>query len=142
MPDHDAAIPQSAALPYRRKGSELEVLLVTSLTSRRWVLPKGHIDPPLSPRQAAEKEAFEEAGVGGRLSAESIGVYTYTKHNPRGSAAYCVQVFAMEVHTVLDTWPEEQQRNRTWMTPDAAAAAVAEPELADLIRGFAETRSA
>jgi 8-oxo-dGTP pyrophosphatase MutT (NUDIX family) len=58
---------QYAALPYRARGkSELEVMLVTSRGSRRWIIPKGWPKRGIPAHDTAAKEAFEEAGVIGR----------------------------------------------------------------------------
>ncbi|MAW54435.1 MAG: NUDIX hydrolase [Rhodospirillaceae bacterium] len=128
--------PQSAVIPYRRRRKNFEVLLVTSLGSGRWVFPKGHIEGDLSARQAAEKEAFEEAGVGGRLSPNRIGYYCYRKKNEKNTRTYQVEVFAMNVTDVLESWPEEHTRQREWMSPENAADAIAEDDLRILIRHF------
>ncbi|MGB0554601.1 MAG: NUDIX hydrolase [Alphaproteobacteria bacterium] len=110
--------------------------MVTSLGSGRWVFPKGHIEGDLSARQSAEKEAFEEAGVGGRLSPNRIGYYRYRKEHDKNTRTYQVEVFAMNVTDVLESWPEEQIRQREWMSPENAADAVAEYDLRILIRHF------
>ena len=141
MAFQEAPIPQSAILPFRMRRKSLQVLLVTSLTSRRWVLPKGHIDEPLTPRQSAEKEAFEEAGVSGKIAKKSIGAYTYVKNDVGEGVLYHVEVFPMEVKDELDTWPEDIRRTRKWMSPAKAAAAVDEDDLAALIRAFAKAQS-
>jgi 8-oxo-dGTP pyrophosphatase MutT (NUDIX family) len=129
-------IPQSAVIPYRRRRKNTEVLLVTSLGSGRWVFPKGHIEGNLSARQSAEKEAFEEAGVGGRLSPNQIGYYYYCKKHKNNTQTYQVEVFAMKVTDVLESWPEEYTRQREWMSPENAADAVKEDNLRILIRHF------
>ena len=141
MSEPDFLIPQSAALPYRWHRGDLSILLVTSLTSRRWVIPKGHIDTPLTASQSAEKEAFEEAGITGRIATASIGAYNYTKRNAKGETCYRVEVFPLEVLKELEIWPEDLRRQRMWMAPGAAATSVQESELGALIVDFAATHS-
>jgi 8-oxo-dGTP pyrophosphatase MutT (NUDIX family) len=138
MPNKHKHTPQSAVIPYRRRRKNNEVLLVTSLGSGRWVFPKGHIEEGLSARQSAEKEAFEEAGVSGRLSPNRIGYYLYCKNIKENTRSYQVDVFAMSVKLVLESWPEEHKRQREWMSPENAANVVKEDDLRILIRHFFE----
>jgi len=73
---------QVAALCWRqssKRPSELEVLLITSLNSKRWILPKGWAEAGLSPADNAMREAFEEAGVTGKVEAKPVGTYHYLK---------------------------------------------------------------
>src|SRR5579872_3742880 len=94
---------QYAALPYRTtERSELEALLVTSRTTKRWILPKGWPMDGKPPHATAAKEAREEAGLVGRVAEEPIGSYSYAKRLKSGEAIQCeVHVFPMEVN-----WPK------------------------------------
>jgi len=128
---------QIAALPYRRpKAGEPEVLLVTSRETRRWVIPKGWPWSGRPDHLAAAREALEEAGAKGIVSEHSIGTYHYDKVGPNRSRPVRVTVFALEVTALLDEWPEAAQRSRAWFTPAAAADAVDEPELRDILRNL------
>jgi 8-oxo-dGTP pyrophosphatase MutT (NUDIX family) len=60
---------QVAALCWRAHAKGVEILLVTSLNSKRWILPKGWAEPDLSLPESAAREAFEEAGVTGQVEA-------------------------------------------------------------------------
>ncbi len=91
----------------------------------------------LSDAKAAAREAFEEAGIGGKISGEPIGSYEYNKIFGPGFALPCrVMVYSMQVAKILPKWPEKSERKRHWMTLDVAAASVHEPELRDLIEDF------
>ncbi|HXG81230.1 MAG TPA: NUDIX hydrolase [Sphingomicrobium sp.] len=130
---------QAAALPYRNAagpGGAIEILLVTS-SSGRWIIPKGDIDDGMAPHLAAEKEAFEEGGACGRINARPIGEFHARKDLDGDSIQVEVEVFPLHVIEVLDRWPEMDQRDRKWLPRDAAAEAVEEPELRELILGFA-----
>jgi 8-oxo-dGTP pyrophosphatase MutT (NUDIX family) len=130
---------QFAALPWRRRADGgVEVLVITSRETRRWVLPKGWPMKAMTPAEAAAREAYEEAGVIGQTEAEPIGAYPYAKRL-RGGALQTVQVqvFAMEVTAEQRAWPEKDQRDKLWTTRETAADLVEEPELKALIRGFA-----
>ncbi len=127
---------QYAALPYRfAKG--LEILLVTSRDTGRWVLPKGWPMKGKKPHAAAAREAVEEAGVRGRVSKRAVGLYRYGKRLANGAVVDCVvQVFPLAVESQMKRWPEQAQRTARWFSPVEAASAVDEPELQALIAEF------
>ncbi|MEW6125107.1 MAG: NUDIX hydrolase [Pseudomonadota bacterium] len=129
---------QYAALPYRqRQDGEVQVRLITSRETRRWVLPKGWPMKDIAPHKAAAREAFEEAGLIGSTSRTAIGLYTYEKRlSPIRSVTCDVLVFPMKVKRYLKKWPERSQRIGFWFTVESAAAAVQEEELKDLILRF------
>jgi 8-oxo-dGTP pyrophosphatase MutT (NUDIX family) len=130
---------QYAALPYRQSG-ELNILLVTSRETGRWVLPKGWPMKGKKPQTAAAREALEEAGVIGQIAKRPVGAYPYAKRLAGGGSVDCVvDVFPLEVQRQLKRWPEQNERVTQWFTPLEAARAVHEPELAQLIAVFAAT---
>lgn len=114
---------QAAAIPFRCGDAGLEVLLVTSIRSGDWILPKGNVDAGLSPAQAAEMEVREEASVAGVVCSTPIAVYDYEK----GSTRLWVQVFPLRVERVLDNWTESELRRRQWVSLDAAMRLVRRP---------------
>jgi len=125
---------QVGALPVRRTADgTLHVLLVTTLQTQRWIIPKGWPWPGEHDYTAAAEEAREEAGVLGEPKAVSIGSYTYEKRRSSGLVPVRVTVYLLEVREELETWPECERRQRAWFTPSEAAAAVQEPELRDLL---------
>jgi 8-oxo-dGTP pyrophosphatase MutT (NUDIX family) len=127
---------QSAVIPYRRGRSGLEVLLVTSRKGTRWVLPKGVVEPNLSPAASAANEALEEAGVRGAIDEEPLGTYHYRKWG----GTCTVQVFAMEVEEEVADWPEVSTRRRAWLTVDDARRRVDEQSLKQIFDRFIEGR--
>jgi 8-oxo-dGTP pyrophosphatase MutT (NUDIX family) len=128
---------QAAALPWRRGADGVEVLLVTSRETRRWVVPKGWPIRGLKAPQTAAREAFEEAGVEGCV-AKKIGVFHYDKRLPNGRVQKVrVGLYPLKVDSESDAWPEAQQREKIWISPAEAADLVQEPELATLLRSFA-----
>ncbi len=129
---------QVGVLPYRVVDGAVECMLITSRTSRRWIVPKGHIEPGLTPRETARFEAFEEAGLTGAIGRRSIGSYVYTKRDDKGGDICRVRVYPMEVVHEADDFPEAKQRDRAWYGPEEAERAVDQKELGKLIRDFAE----
>lgn len=127
---------QSAVIPYRRGPNGLEVLLVTSHKGKRWVLPKGVVEPDLTPAVSAEKEAMEEAGVRGVIGAEPLGTYQYRKWG----GTCTVQVFAMEVEEEEADWAEASARKRAWLSFDDARRRVDEAGLKQIFDRFIEGR--
>lgn len=130
---------QFAALPMRGSGRALEVMLVTSRDTRRWVLPKGWpkgwAEDHLTASKLAAKEAFEEAGLLGRVSNVPISSYEYQKRLPESESTTCeVTIFPMQVDVELDGWPERDERRRQWFGVRVAAQLVQEPDLADLLK--------
>ncbi len=111
--------------------------MITSRETRRWVIPKGGRMAGKTDAEAAAVEAMEEAGVQGETDSVSIGAFRYAKRLRSGPDQMCVvAVFPLKVLIQLGVWPEAGERERRWMSPQAAADAVHESDLADLIRAF------
>lgn len=128
---------QFAALCYRMRKDRPEILMVTSRGSRRWILPKGWPEHAMTPAAVALREAWEEAGVRGRVTDHCLGLYSYRKYDLGGRALPCLaMVYPVLVDSLADDYPEAGQRRRKWMRRKKAARRVAEPELAQLIRDF------
>ena len=128
-------------MTYRKKGrgpdAQLEILLITSRQTQRWIIPKGNIDFHMSPYAAAAQEALEEAGAVGEIGRQPIGVFRYCKSLRQGSPVMAkVTVFPLEVAKLLDDWQESEWRRRHWFSQAAACDAVQVPELREIIRGF------
>jgi 8-oxo-dGTP pyrophosphatase MutT (NUDIX family) len=131
---------QVAALCWR--GEAPQVLLITSLNTKRWILPKGWPMDGMTLAQSAAREAFEEAGVEGTIGTEPIGNYPYLKEKKDGGAMACsVDVYAMEVTSQAADWLEKGARELAWLPLDQAAAKVAEPGLRLILQDFATSRT-
>lgn len=120
---------QSGVIPYRLSGGVREVMLITSRRRARWIIPKGVVDPGKTPQESAQNEAYEEAGITGEISTAALGHYQYNKWG----GVCTVKVYLMQVERVLDSWPEQEARERRWMTVEAAARNVRELQLKELI---------
>lgn len=133
---------QVAALPVRKGMSgALEVLLVTSRETGRWVIPKGWPSKRLKDRDAAAREARQEAGVVGKVRSRPIGVYRYRKVLPDGTRLVDVTVYLLKVEREKKTWREQSERHRAWFAADVAAMRVREPSLRRLILTLAKRKA-
>jgi 8-oxo-dGTP pyrophosphatase MutT (NUDIX family) len=129
---------QVGALVWRLRKGRMQILLVTSRETKRWVIPKGWPMPHLVHSNAAKQEAFEEAGALGRVQRKPVGTFGYDKLRPDGSAQPCkVLVFALAYEGKAERWPERKERKREWFEAEEAARRVNEPGLKTLIRLFA-----
>jgi len=129
---------QYAALPWRQGKDGVEILMITSRETRRWVIPKGWPMITLAAHDAAAQEAWEEAGVRGEVDAIPVGAFRYRKRMKSGPPQRCrVEVFPLAVSVEEKDWPERRQRSRRWIPALEAARMVEEPELRILIEAFA-----
>lgn len=128
---------QVAALPWRQTDAGIEVMLITSRDTGRWVLPKGWPEGTEEFCEAAAREAGEEAGLSGAVARREAGRYRYAKVLSSGEEVPCeVIVFPLEVDHVAEKWKERRQRKRKWVTPAEAARMINEPDLCKLISAF------
>ncbi len=124
---------QYAALPYVQLDGDIRVCLLTSRETKRWVIPKGWPKPPFAPHEQAAREAKEEGGLVGDISAESIGSYTYRKRLLLAEADCRVAVYPLLVRAQRGRWREQAERQLVWVSVNEAAGMVAEPELGRLL---------
>jgi phosphohistidine phosphatase len=125
---------QSGVIPFRQRENRLEVLLITTRRQKRWITPKGIIEPGLSAVESAAREAWEEAGIRGAIRTGPVVEYRYAKWG----GTCTVQVFLFRVDEVLEKWPEAACRERVWVNPREAAARVREEELQPLLSRLGE----
>jgi 8-oxo-dGTP pyrophosphatase MutT (NUDIX family) len=135
---------QYGALCWRAGKSGAEVLLISSRETGRWVIPKGWPMEGRSAAEAAEKEAWEEAGVKGQIAEAKLGHFTYDKTLRRDTKhewklPCIVDVFPLQVTKLAPEYPEQRQRRRKWFAVDKAARKVAEAELKALLTAFNPT---
>ncbi|TPK89950.1 NUDIX hydrolase [Mesorhizobium sp. B2-4-12] len=128
-------IRQVAAVPFRRNAhGDIEVMLVTSRTTRRFIVPKGWPMKGKSGRKAATIEAQEEAGVLGKTLREPAGSYSYWKRLASHFVRVDVIVYLLEVTEELAHWQEAKRRQRAWLAPADAAMLIDEPDLSTLVK--------
>jgi len=128
---------QYGAVPFRKEKGAIEVLLITSRRSKRWVVPKGWLKD--TPRKTARVEAYEESGVRGKLARHALGAIEYSKSVGVGRAAKVrcrLEVFPLAVTSLKKDWPERRQRTRRWFPLSVASKKCSNPDLGRLILRF------
>ena len=109
---------QAAVIPYRIRKERVEVALVTTSRGKGWIVPKGSVDDGERPRDAAIREADEEAGLRGKVPRKPVGRYQHANRDGR----FRVDVYLMRVTKVREHWLEDARRERRWMPASDAAA--------------------
>ena len=125
---------QSAIIPYSIKDGELQILLITSIRKKKWIIPKGFIEFNLSAFESAKKEAFEEAGVVGTNETIELGSFTIKKYGGLTN----IVVYSMEVEKFKDDYPEKNLRKRKWYSVEEAVETVSIPEVGNMFKKLAE----
>jgi 8-oxo-dGTP pyrophosphatase MutT (NUDIX family) len=124
---------QSGAFAFRRsRNGEIAVLVVKKPHSKNWGIPKGNAEPELSLAENAAKEAFEEAGVKGRIVPHAAGTYRAVKRIYGLKVVIEVYVHLLEVFETAKKWPEMDEREIRWCSPREAAVLLREPLLVEL----------
>jgi len=129
MPTSTTMLRQAGVIPVLNG----RVCVVTSRSGKRWVIPKGCMEPGMTAGEVALQEAWEEAGLVGTLRPEPVGTYLYEK---AGMTCHVI-VFLMNVTDATDDWPEHLVRERNWLTFSQAAARIEDPGLQQMIRDVA-----
>ncbi|WP_131193741.1 NUDIX hydrolase [Lichenihabitans psoromatis] len=127
---------QYGAVPFRfDQDGFLEVMLVTSRDTGRWIVPKGWPIAKLKPRQVAAREAWEEAGLKGRIvGTKALGRFRYMKAIEDEQPIECeLTLFALQVSKQSKSWPERRQRKTEWFGVDAAIALASDPGLRKIL---------
>ena len=109
---------------------------MTARGSGRWLIPKGNIDAGLTPAQAAAKEAYEEAGIRGKITTDTpLGFFTSFKalKSEQEKKPVTVEVYALLVERQLKRWPEHREREICWMSVSDAAKSVKDAGLTQLL---------
>ncbi len=120
-----------AAVCYRVRGDAVEFLLVNT-GKGRWIFPKGSVEPGLTHAQAAALEAFEEAGVHGRMEEASFTSYVRRRRQETRNATEresAVNAHLCEVLRLVP--PQELDRNPTWFSTEEAKGRLQEGRAPD-----------
>jgi 8-oxo-dGTP pyrophosphatase MutT (NUDIX family) len=133
------SLKQVGALPLRKASKNtLEVLLVSSRDTGRWVIPKGWPSKRMTDSAAAAREAKQEAGVTGKIAKQPYGNYRYRKIERENVRLIEVTVYLLWVKKEKKQWKEKAERNRVWLDVQTASRKVREPKLRALISALAD----
>ena len=120
---------QSGVIPYRRNGKGIEILLITTVKKKKWIIPKGYIEFNLTAFESAKKEAYEEAGIIGTNETVELGYF----ENQKSIGVCHTKIFALEVIKELDNYPEKNIRKRKWFDIKEASETVSIPDVSKMI---------
>lgn len=126
-------VEQSCVVPYRMTETGIEFALITSRNTGRWIVPKGTVEPNMTPAASAAKEALEEAGLLGETGPQPLGEYFYSKFG----RVYRVEIYPFLVTRQLDEWDEKSFRKRQWVGTADALSRITETVVQDAIRQLA-----
>ncbi|MEO5322907.1 hypothetical protein PV773_06250 [Mesorhizobium sp. CC13] len=134
----DNLLKEHAALPWRMSGDgTLEVLLLSPRRDGSWRIPAARCSGTRTGIQSADRAAFQDAGVTGRVGSDPLGRYITLRLAPDGSRkAVEVTVHGLHVWGSLVSWPNDVKVTRRWMPPAEAAFAVEDTGLRDLFRSL------
>lgn len=123
---------QSGLLPFRIVRGQVEILLVSARGKEKWGIPRGIVEPGMTPAASAAKECEEEAGAIGKVDTSSLGEYRVEKWG--GTCR--VTVYPMEVTELIENWDESHKRERQWFYAEEAQELLRHQDLAPMIDGL------
>lgn len=128
---------QIAALPfYDNPGGGVDICLVTSRGSGRWIIPKGNPIRGLAPHEVAAREALEEAGLVGHVGKRCIGTFKFNRIRNGRDTICLVDVYALKVERQMQTWTEMHERSVLRCNVKTALSLCSVPNLATLINRY------
>lgn len=130
-------IQQSGVIPYRLTDTGIEIMLITAKSfNQGWIVPKGKLEPDMTPACSAAKEAYEEAGILGDVSHASIGSYCYIKS--RNKLSHQVHLYPLEITKILPeaNWLERKLRQRQLVDSEEALSMICLPQLTEVVQTF------
>ena len=123
---------QSAVIPYLEEKGNTCIVLITTRKKKKWTLPKGIVEPDLTPEESALQEAYEEAGIEGELHG---GIFDTFQYNKWGGTCL-VQVYLMKIVKCHESWPEDYFRSRNTFSPDQAVKVIGSKEMQPVLEKF------
>jgi len=123
---------QSAVIPYLEENGNTCIVLITTRKKKKWTLPKGIVEPDLTPEESAIQEAYEEAGIEGELHG---GIFDTFQYNKWGGTCF-VQVYLMKIAKCHESWPEDHFRSRNTFSPDQAVKVIGRKEMQPVLEKF------
>jgi ADP-ribose pyrophosphatase YjhB (NUDIX family) len=127
-------------IPFDISGERIAIMFVTSQKRGRWILPKGNLKANESHQQGCKREAFEEAGIKGKIL-KNLPL-THMISNSKNGEIYEVAVtyYPMLVSKQYDEWPEQEKRERHWALLDDALRVTDRIDFHNVIKNFTALR--
>jgi 8-oxo-dGTP pyrophosphatase MutT (NUDIX family) len=116
---------QVAAVCFRILTTGIEFLLVRT-RRRRWTFPKGGVQAGLTHAQSAAIEAYEEAGVHGRIEETAFARYALRKVRREHEPGETAEVSAHLCEVLRLGSAQEPNRNPTWFSSAKAKRRLAQ----------------
>jgi 8-oxo-dGTP pyrophosphatase MutT (NUDIX family) len=143
MASYKQEVRQFAALPFHVGPSgDTSIYLVTARGSGRWIIPKGNPIRGLAPHKVAAREAYEEAGLLGRIGRDCIGSFEFDRRRDGAHTVCRVEVYALDVERQVRHWAEARQRTVRRCNLGTALQLLTTPDLSNLIEQFIAGRVA
>ena len=124
-------------IPFAISGDRVAIMFVTSQRRGRWILPKGNLKPDESHKKGCKREAFEEAGVKGRIMSELPMTHVVTKSSDGKLSQVAVTYYPMLVSNQVDEWPEQTKRERHWALLEDAERVTDREDFQQIVKQFA-----
>lgn len=118
---------QIGVFPYLIKGGKLQILLITSSSGNRWIIPKGSQEKGMTPCEVAVMEAVEEGGVLGTLHQD-------LRLRCQMLNGRFLKLYPMKISKLLNSWPEERLRRRRLVSLAAALKLIDDPEIVSAVK--------
>ena len=124
------------AIPFIVEDGDVKLLMVTSLTRGRWVFPKGTLKKGEGKLKGCRREAFEEAGIKGKILSDLPITALIKSKNKLKSDMMVVTYYPMIVTKQTKEWPEKKLRNRQWVPLDEIDQHLRKGDLREVVKTF------
>ncbi|MGB2166809.1 MAG: NUDIX hydrolase [Candidatus Puniceispirillales bacterium] len=124
------------AIPFAVKDDRIAILFITSQQRGRWILPKGNLKMKESHKKGCKREAFEEAGVKGKILKHFPLTILISKLIDRQMDKVAVTYYPLLVTKQYDDWPEASKRQRHWSLLEDAPRVTDREDYLNVIRQF------
>lgn len=132
--DYNYIYNQSGVIPFKYFNGELKILLITSRKKNKWIFPKGIVELEMTEEESAIDEAYEEAGIYGKIVGDKLGSYKVQKWG----GTCTVKMYPFEVEKILESWPESYFRKRKWVSVEEAENLIKKKEVINMLQKLSE----
>ncbi|MEL6201942.1 MAG: NUDIX hydrolase [Pseudomonadota bacterium] len=137
--DVNASIHRAGAIPFgipKKKGDPIAILLITSMTRKRWIVPKGTVEDGETMEETAVRETLEETGVKGRLLPAFPMTVLIERQLEDGFEHVPCTFFPLLAKSMSKKWQEDNLRERKWVTLPKARRLIKDDDYSELLTQF------